>query len=496
MTFIHGFGYRFDVLDIDINDHSDEYVEAYLSNHAYDIVLTGSIVTHYKWMKWLTHTIKKHHPGTKVIVGNSVAGSIPELFLRNAGADVAIIGEGELSCLETLNAIRDEKPLHTVSGIAFIDENGIFIKTAKRVAANINELPMVDWSFFDTEKYFKKSYAGADGLVFDENNIPRVMPVATARGCVFRCTFCHFVFWDDAYRYRAPENVLAEIRRDIDQYGATFINFWDDLSFGSLKQVERMTDAILDSGLKFHWNAAIRSDLFGNPKYPYARRLAIAKKMRESGCVNVGYSLESGNQGILDMMNKHIKADYFKEQVKILRDAGITSSTSVVFGYPLETEDTIRETFEQCLQVGIYPSIGFLLPLPYTRMYDYAKEKGLINDENAYLDSITERQDICLNMTALSDEDIHKNIKYYAELLNERLRLGLSEGRLVRTGGYMYQKTESAKNPKPLIDPDNLRRNNNDFSLNYSQAIFSMDLTPQEIISTDCDRGQLESRDH
>jgi radical SAM superfamily enzyme YgiQ (UPF0313 family) len=480
MTYLDQAGYKFDLLDVDINDFSDEYVENYIATNKYDVVLTGSIVTHYKWMKWLVRTIKKHHPSTKVIVGNSVAGSIPELFLRNSTADVAIIGEGEFTCLATLNAWRDGKPLHDVEGIGFIDTDGKFIKTPRRKATEkLDELPLVNWDFFDVEAYFERSYAGADGLIFDENNIPRTMPVASARGCVFRCSFCHFVFWDDPYRHRSPENIMKEIRRDIEKYGVTFVSFWDDLSFASLKQVERMVDAILESGLKFHWNAAIRTDLFGNPKHPYERRLNIARKMRESGCVNVGFSLESGNQEILNMMNKHVKAEYFREQVRCLNEAGISSSVSVVFGYPIENEESIRQTFDQCLSVGIYPSMGYLLPLPYTGMYDYAKEHGFITDENAYLDAITERQDFCLNMTTMPRETIEGLIKDYAQKLNDQLKLGLAEGRLLKTGGYMYQRTESANNPKPLIDPDNLKRNQNDFSLNYSQAVFRLDATPE-----------------
>lgn len=490
MTFIQEAGYNFDLLDIDINDYNDEYVENFIATHEYDIFLSGSIVTHYKWMKWLVRTIKKHHPVSKVIIGNSVAGSIPELFLRNSGADVAVIGEGEYTCLATLNALRDDRPLSGVEGIAFIDKDGSFVKTAKRQAGRLDDLPMIKWDFFDTESYFKRSYVSAVGLVFDENHIPRTMPVASARGCTFRCTFCHFVFWDDPYRYRSPQNILVEIKRNIEQYGATFINFWDDLSFGSLKQVERMVDAILESGLKFNWSAAVRSDLFGNPKFPYERRLEVARKMHDSGCVMLGYSLESGNQEILDMMNKHVKAEYFREQVELLNEVGITSSISVVFGYPIETEETIKETFDQCMSVGLYPSMGFLLPLPYTDMYDYAKEHGFIADENAYLDSITERQDFCLNMTKMPREKIEGLIKHYAQKLNEELKLGLEEGRLVKTGGFMYQKKDSAKNPRPLIDPDNLKRNQNDVSLNYSQAVFMLTPGSRKARTSEADCGQ------
>ena len=110
--------------------------------------------------------------------------------------------------------------------------------------------------------------------------------------------------------------------------------------------------------------------------------------------------------------------------------------TSVVFGYPIETKETIRETFAMCLSNRVYPSIGFLLPLPYTGMYQYAKEHGFITDEDAYLTQITERQDMILNMTQLSDDEVMAEIKAGGTELNRQLELGLDDDSLIRTGGY------------------------------------------------------------
>ena len=118
-------------------------------------------------------------------------------------------------------------------------------------------------------------------------------------------------------------------------YKANYITFWDDLSFASLPQAERFADAILESGLDFKWNAAVRVDLFGNPKHPLERRLAVAKKFKAAGCMDLGFSLESANKEILEMMNKRIEAKYFLEQVRILKEVGIHCSISVVFGYPI-----------------------------------------------------------------------------------------------------------------------------------------------------------------
>ena len=210
MTYLKNIGIDFDFLDIDIGDMEDDAVESFLENNRYDIILSGSIVTHYKWMKWLTWRVRNYNPNAKIIIGNSVAGSIPELFLKNSAADMAIMGEGEISTAElVLSIIRDED-FTEISGIAYKKLDGKVVVNPKRKGVKkLDDFPMIDWSIFDTEAYFKKSYARAFGL---EGQEVRVMPVVTARGCAFRCTFCHFVFENDPYRYRAPENIILEIK--------------------------------------------------------------------------------------------------------------------------------------------------------------------------------------------------------------------------------------------------------------------------------------------
>ena len=466
MTYFYEKGYKLELLDIDINDYDDEYVEKFIKNNKFEFILFGTIVTHYKWIKWLVNTIKKHQPHTHVIVGNSVSSSIPELFLQKTKADVAVIGEGEISAYEAVETIRLKKSLKVVNGIAFRNNDDKIVINELRKVGDINDFPMINWDFFDVERYLAMPSAKADR----EKDVTRAMPVITARGCAFSCTFCHFVFWNDPYRNRSPKSVLNEVRSLQEKYNITHIDFWDDLSFASAHQVEKMSDAILESTLKFKWMASVRVDLFSRGNLSGDEALKVAKKMKQSGCYDVGFALESGNQEILEMMNKKIEVDAFLETVNIFKQVGITVNTSVVFGYPTETKETIGETFDQCLKAGVYPSIGFLLPLPATGMYDYAKQKGLIVDEDAYLESITERQDICLNMTNMRNEDIMKEIKVGARKLNDMLDLGLDENTFIKTKGYKNSKIKK----KPL-DPENIARIENDVSFNYASTEFKFE---------------------
>ncbi len=467
MSYLKSCEIDFDFLDIDINDMEDNYVEDFLEDNRYDIILSGSIVTHYKWMKWFTKRARDFNRDATIIIGNSVAGSIPEIFLKNSSADIAVMGEGEITTAEVVQKILGgDENWGKVAGIAYKNKDGkIIINEKRKGLKKLDDFPMINWESFDTEKYFEKSYAGAHAI--DDKKV-RVMPLVTARGCAFRCTFCHFVFWNDPYRYRSPENILLELKRNLVDYNCNYITFWDDLSFASLPQAERFADAILASGLKFNWNAAVRVDLFGNPKHSRERRISVAKKFKNAGCLDLGFSLESANKEILEMMNKRIEAEYFLEQVRVLEEVGIHCSISVVFGYPIETPKTIKETFDMCFEAKIYPSMGYLLPLPATGMYDYAKENGFIINEDAYLDSITERQDLCVNMTKMSDVDVKGFIAEGAAELNAKLGIGLENDKLIKTGGY-NEHSKKSKLKK-------LKREKNSLILNYSEAEFESGL--------------------
>ena len=390
------------------------------------------------------------------------AGSVPELFLSHSKADAVIVGEGELTCVEMLAALESGRPLGEVEGLVLTDSGAGVLATGRRPAGAIDSFAPPDWELFDLEGYFGATDSASAWGVRTDGESWRTMPVTTARGCVFKCTFCHIVYKHDPYRHRSPEAVLDEIRHDVERYGANYLNFWDDLSFYKLAQAEKFIDALLESKLDFKWSAAVRTDLFGDTSIPRDRRLEVARKFRSAGCLTLGYSLESGSPAILEMMNKRVRVEFFEEQIRVLNEVGITSNTSIVVGYPIETRETLRETFDLCERNRIYPSVGFLLPLPDTEMYDYAREHGFIPDPDAYLDSITERQDVCLNMTSLTDEEIMEEIRRGCERLNDTLSLGLTEDRYIRTGGYREHTEEKPE----------LQRNTGDTSFNYSGQFF------------------------
>ena len=478
-------GFAFDILDVDATDCTDDQVEAFLAKGRYDVVAVGSIVTHYRWVRWLVQTAKRVNPGCVTIVGNSVGGSIPEILFQTAPVDIVVLGEADITIVEVLETLRDGRPLgHAVEppveiphdngpypatvkgvgvlGIVFRDAQGRVVQNDRRPATKlVDELPWPDWDLFDVQTYIERGRETAHSSVWRyplEDAV--VFPVNTARGCVFKCTFCHYVFWHDPYRHRSVDSILGEIRHLNRKYGANYINFWDELSFHKIGPAEKFLDALAASGLDIHWTAAVRSDLLGRDDVPYEDRLRVAKKFADTGCTSLGFSLESGNDEILTAMNKRVRADFFREQVRVLREAGVVCSTSVVVGYPQETQETLADTIRMCEETRVYPSVGYLLPLPATGMWKHALEHGHITDPHRFLMDVTERQDLVMNMTTMSDEQFQGEVKRGLSHLNEVLNCDLDESTLIKTGGYQkHDRNQTA---------DVFKHRNTTDSLNYA----------------------------
>lgn len=435
-TAIDQAGYELEILDIDVYKYSDDQVEDMIIHKEYDVVVMGCIVTAYKKIKWLTEIIKIHK-NVPIIIGNSVADSVPEILLGNSKADVAVVGEGDITDIEVLKVLESNGDLSTVKGI-YYKKDGKILSTPKREAIkDLDTLPFVNWALFDIETYLEKSNIQTNEpypMPYDEI---RAMPVSTARGCAFNCTFCYHVFKNDKYRVRSAENILEEVKELKLKYGVNYINFFDELTFYSIKQCEDFVDKMIEMDLGVYWTAPCRADLFKE------EHLHIAKKLKIAGCVGLGYSLESANEAILQSMNKKISKDDFIRQTKILQEAGLSTWTSIVIGYPEESEETLTQTFDCCYEANIYPSTGYLIPLPGTPIYEYAKKAGHIQNEEEYLISMGDRQDLRINLTNLDSERIQEIVVENLKRISYKLNLGLDESKLIKTGHYKSKKTDA-----------------------------------------------------
>lgn len=426
-------GYVFDIIDIEAYRYSEQELESMLAKKQYDVIGFGTLVSGYRYAKEVAAIARKANPSAVIVAGNSVASSIPEHLLRNTEVNIAVKGEGDITIVSLLNAIRDKTPLEHVKGIMYLDK-GLFVDTGHDTIMDIEAVGHPDWDLFDMDLYVHKAVQDVRKPYPLPIEQIKAFVVNTARGCPFRCSFCYHVFQYTKYRYRSPKSILEEISLLQKRYGINYINFFDELTFFSKKQVTEFVDQLLASGLKFFWNADVRSDLFTKSD------LALLKRVKESGCIGLGYSLESGNPEILKTMNKKLTVSNFIEQKNALDAAGIKTMTSLVLGYPQETPETIKQTFDVCYDLNMYPSVGYLLPQPGTPMFEVARQKGYATDMENYLFKMGDRQDLRFNLTSMPDEVLVNEVMHHLQRISDKLGLGFTQQKLIKTQTHITSR--------------------------------------------------------
>ena len=159
------------------------------------------------------------------------------------------------------------------------------------------------------------------------------------RGCYWnRCTFCDYGLNTSKptspWRERRIDQAIVDLRTAVQESGAQFVYFAVDVM--SPAYLERLSDAIIDAGLDIRWAAELRME-----KVFSRERCA---KLVESGCVCVSFGMESGNQRILDLIDKGTKVAFMGETMKNFAEVGVAVQLMAFSDFPSETPAEKEET--------------------------------------------------------------------------------------------------------------------------------------------------------
>jgi len=295
--------------------------------------------------------------GCKVIVCSSDSTNRFEKYLLE-GADFVIIGEGEMTLLELVNAIKNgEADYSGIQGLAYL-KDGKAIKTlARPVMRDLDNLPLPAWDLVDINPY-KESWLTNAGY-FSLN-------IGTTRGCPFKCNWCAKPIYGNRYNSRSPENVVGEIRMLKEHFGMEHIWFCDDIFGLKPGWVEKFTRLIQQEGIKMRFKIQSRADLLVDED--------LVQALAASGCENVWIGAESGSQKILDAMDKGTTIAQIHQSTLLMKKYGIKPSFFIQFGYPGEQKEDIKKTIRMInellpFEIGI--SVSY--PLPGTVFYERVK---------------------------------------------------------------------------------------------------------------------------
>jgi radical SAM superfamily enzyme YgiQ (UPF0313 family) len=300
---------------------------------------------------------KLHNANLPVIVAGSDPTDHQQMYF-DRGADYAIIGEGEFTLHELVEALsgKSGKRPEEVSGVAFPENGGVKKTLPRGFQKNLDVLPFPAWDLLEVEKY-RAAWQKKHGY-YSVN-------LVTTRGCPFRCNWCAKPIYGDRYNSRSPENVVEEMLWLRKNFRHDHIWFADDIFGLKPGWVEKFGDAVQAADVATPFKIQARVDLLHEE--------AVAG-LKKAGCKTVWVGAESGSQKILDSMDKGTTVEQIYATAARLRRYGIEVCFFLQFGYPGETDEDIEKTIKMvrdCQPDDIGISVSY--PLPGTRFYERVK---------------------------------------------------------------------------------------------------------------------------
>lgn len=357
----------------------------------------GGLYPMFKEIERICGIIRAVVPGATIILGGALPSPIPEFALRQTGADIATIGETEITIPSLMAALAGERDLSTVRGIAYIKE-GQFFDNGKPILPVAVTKKEVGWPALDLSPV--EQYIAAPKF-YPFNQTDRVLPIVTGRGCPYSCNFCFRV---NAYRIRPFDDLFDEMEYMIDRYRLDGFYLVDDLMMLSEKKIKGFCEGVLNRGMKIKFSCSGRVNTV-TPE--------IARLLKEAGAISIYYGVESGSQHLLESMSKKTTLEQVYEAVRLTRENGIYCQYGLMFGQPGENEQTLRASIDLLKNVsyGEYRAqkIFGCVPFPGTGLYDWCKQTGRIKDDKDFYDRYIcqdwSLDQVPVNMTELSDAD-------------------------------------------------------------------------------------------
>jgi radical SAM superfamily enzyme YgiQ (UPF0313 family) len=268
--------------------------------------------------------------GWQTVVGGPEPGAYIGEYL-DAGADVVVIGEGEITLEELVPVLGANSidALQHVKGIAFRAADGSTIRTQPRdQIRDIDAQPWPAREAIDSERYV---------AVWREHHGMGSVSLITARGCPYHCRWCSHEVFGKTHRRRKPVSVAEELEWLINRYQPEMAWMADDVFTIHHGWLFQYADELKRRRIKLPFECISRADRL-NPK--------VVETLAEMGCFRVWIGSESGSQRILDAMERGVTAAEVRSAVSMCKSHGIKTGMFLMWGYEGEELSDIEATIE------------------------------------------------------------------------------------------------------------------------------------------------------
>ena len=268
--------------------------------------------------------------GWKTVVGGPEPGAYAEEYLA-AGADVVVIGEGEVTLEELLPILRSgsKEHLSRVHGIAFCGGEGRVQRTPPRAQIpDIDGQPWPSRESISIERYLEtwRQHHGAGSV-----------SMITARGCPYECRWCSHEVYGKTHRRRKAASVVDELEWILGRYNPDLLWFADDVFTIHHGWLAQFAAEMKRRGLSIPFECISRADRINE---------RVADLLAKLNCFRVWIGSESGSQRVLDAMRRGVTVQQVQGAVGLCKARGIETGMFLMWGYEGEEWEDIQATIQ------------------------------------------------------------------------------------------------------------------------------------------------------
>ena len=324
----------------------------------------------------------KKQGGNHLFVAGGIHPTVNAAESLQAGFNTVVTREGEQSLLELSK------------GFTYGVIEGKQIK-------DIDLIPIPDYDGMNVNKYH---------FNFDGKNSAICF---TSRGCPGKCNFCSSQKMFDKVRFNSIDYVIKHVDTLIDKYKYEMIMFMDDVFAIKKDRVQIITNHM--KSRKIPYRCLARADI----------KPEIMDILADTGVLEVGIGIESGNQQMLNTMNKRTTVEQNKNVIQGFKDRGVKVKAFLLLGCPGENKETIQDTIK--LLEETQPDdvdVNCLAPYPGTEFHANIKNYDLFLDtldyDKMFMKGKIGEYNPVVHTSALSSHEI---AKYKWEIFNRFSKL-------------------------------------------------------------------------
>lgn len=385
----------------------------------------------YKTILEIIGIIKDKDPSIITVIGGPHVYGMPEESMADSAIDYAFRGEAEEGILGFLNALASGSGFENVQGLVYRRDGRVMVNHLALVK-DLDSIPFPARHLYPPLGMYRPS-------ILAYKRLPAT-GILTSRGCAHRCIFCHSGKGDFKLRFHSAGYVLDEMALLKKDFGIKELIIFDDTFLIDQERARRICQGMIERRLDMTWSCNARVNNLDKDL------LVLLKK---AGCWLVQLGIESGNQKVLDGINKGITLEAAQKACRLVYEAGLQVKAYFILGHPGETVETLNDTISFMKRIPVhYVSINFMTPLPGTELWENVQKYGYFDKkkleainylsdkpmfipygiteeilthkfQEAYLQFYFNFRTILRNIGALNDKESFKKIGIAGKILGE-----------------------------------------------------------------------------